>query len=183
MNILKLSLSLLIITASLNANSYKDFSKYLENKDYRNACIKGKVIFENNEKDEELISLIGFACMKADYINTLGLLQSKQRTSTKGRQNAVVFSSLVLQKRLIYQFMYDNTNISTLALPISEHPISITFVAIRDNNFKIISDYPKTLEFTKDNKLYKVYINPKDRGRITIEVKDSNNNIKKHRYL
>jgi len=183
MNILKLSLSLLIITVSLNADSYKDFSKYLKNKDYRNACIKGKIIFENNEKDEELISLIGFSCMKADYINTLGTLQSKQRKTIESRQNAVIFSSLLLQKRLIYQFMYDNTDISTLALPISEHPISKTFVAIRDNNFKIISEYPKTIEFTTDNKLYKVYINPKDRGRITIEVKDSNNNIKKHRYL
>ncbi len=183
MNILKLSLILAIMAIGAQADMYHKFSKYLDKKDYRNACVTGKKIFADNEKDEKFISIIGYACMKADYIDTLAILQSKQRESKDTRQNAVIFSSLVLQKRLIYQFMYDDSDISTLALPISEHPLSNTFVAIRDKNFKLISSSPKTIGFTKDNKQYKVYINKKDRGRITIEVKDSNNNIKKHRYL
>lgn len=167
----------------LHADLYSEFSLHMKNKEYKKACEVGRTIFFNQERDEKFISLIGQACLKADSINTLAFIQSRLRESEYARQNAALFSSLVLQKRLIYQFMYDNTDISSLSLPISDHPLSIAFVAIRDNTFTLTSKEPKIIQFSKDDKIYKLYIDDKKNGRITIEIKDKNNEIEIHRYL
>ena len=182
---MKLKIILLITLFSFNsyADSYQNFSKHLKNGSYREACRDGKKIFSIGERDEKLLSLIGKACLKADYIDTTGTLQSRLRTTSEARTNATIFSSLVLQKRLIYQFMYDNTDISTLALPVIDHPLSNTFIAIRDKNFKILKSQPKMIEFTKDGDHYLVYIDKNDRGRIVIEITDKNNKKTSHRYL
>ncbi len=183
MKIVKLLLLSIFITISVEASLYEKFSINLRNKDYANACKVGKKIFFLNEKDEKLLSIIGQACLKADYIYITALIQSRLRTTSDARTNAVIFSSLLLQKRLIYQFMYDDVDISSLSLPISDHPLSDTFTAIRDKKYKLVSQYPKVIEFRKNHNLYKVYIDYTKRGKIIIEISDIENNKTIHRYL
>lgn len=183
MYITKILLSLSILVISLDANVYDDFYRDLKNKNYFQACISGKKIFNKNERDEKLLSVIGQTCLKADYIYVAAMIQSRLRESKDARNNAVVFSSIVLQKRLIYQFMHDNIDISTLALPISDHPLSHTFIAIRDKSYTLSSASPKIISFKKDGKKYKVYIDFKAKGRVIIEETDSKNKTITHRYL
>ena len=180
---IKLLLTLSILGASLSASVYTDFKRDLKNGNYMKACIAGKKIFLKNERDEKLLSAIGQACLKADYIYVSTIVQSRLRTSKDSRINAVVFASILLQKRLIYQFMYDDTDISTLGLPISDHPLSHTFVAIRDKSYTLVSASPKIIRFKKDDKRYKVYIDFQEKGRIIIEETDKNNKTITHRYL
>ena len=180
---IKLLLTLSIFGASLYANVYTDFRNYLGNENYMKACIAGKKIFLQNERDEKLLSAIGQACLKADYIYVSTIVQSRLRTTKDARNNAVVFASTLLQKRLIYQFMYDDTDISTLGLPVSEHPLSYTFVAIRDKSYTVVSASPKIIKFKKDDKEYKVYINFQEKGRVIIEETTKNNKTITHRYL
>ncbi len=177
-----LLISSLLLT-TLYADLYEEFSKNFKEKNYERACQIGKTIFFNQERDEKFLALIGQACLKADYIDTLAMIQSRLRESEAARQNAALFSSIVLQKRLIYQFMYDNTDISSLALPVSKHPLSYAFIAIRDKQFTIVSKEPKVIEFSKDEKQYKLYIDTNKNGKITIEVKNKANQISIHRYL
>ena len=183
MNLTKLLLSILTLVTITNANVYDDFYEYLKNEKYFQACKAGKQIFIQNERDENLLSIIGQTCLKADYIYVTSMVQSRLRESKDARNNAVIFSATLLQKRLIYQFMYDNADISTLALPVSNHPLSNTFVAIRDNNYTISSASPKIIEFKKDEKKFKVYIDFTKKGRVVIEETDKNNKIIIHRYL
>ena len=172
-----------IFSLNIYADNYSEFSKHLKKQEYVKACISGKNIFSNNERDEKTLSLIGQVCLKADYIDTAATLQSRLRGTKEARVNAVIFSSIVLQKRLIYQFMYDNTDISSLALPISEHPLSHTFIAIRDKKFKLLRSSPKMIEFDVYQEHYLVYIDKVDRGRVVIEITDVNNKKTVHRYL
>ena len=174
-------ISLLVISA-VHADNYSRFLKYLNNKNYNSACKVGKQIIYADEKDEKLLSLIAQSCLKCDYIYALSMVQHRLRKSKQTRADASAFSSVVLQKKLIYQFMYDNTDISTLALPIVEHPLSYTFTAIRDGNYKVISKNPKVITFKKDNKKYKVYVNKKDMGRVIIEITNANKKIQKRKY-
>ena len=183
MNLTKLLLSISILAITANANSYDNFYKHLKNKNYFQACKSGKQIFINNERDEKLLSVIGETCLKADYIYVATMVQSRLRESKDARNNAVIFSSVLLQKRLIYQFMHDNIDISTLALPVSDHPLSHTFVAIRDKSYTLSSASPKIIKFKKDEKQYKVYIDFKKKGRVVIEETDKNNKTITHRYL
>lgn len=183
MNLLKLFLLVNIITISLHADLYQKFSINLRNKDYANACKVGKKLFFKGEKDEKLLSIIGQVCLKSDYIYITALIQSRLRTTEDARTNAVIFSSILLQKRLIYQFMYDDKDISSLSLPISNHPLSHAFTAIRDKKYKLVSQYPKVIEFRKNHNLYKVYIDYTKRGKVIIEISNIENQKTIHRYL
>jgi len=180
---IKLLLALFLLGASLHASVYTDFKRHLDNENYMKACLSGKKIFSKNERDEKLLSAIGQACLKADYIYVSTMVQSRLRTSKDSRINAVVFASTLLQKRLIYQFMYDDTDISTLGLPVTDHPLSHTFVAIRDKSYTLISASPKMITFKKDSKSYKVYIDFQAKGRIIIEETNKDNQTTTHRYL
>ena len=180
---IKLLLTLSLLGTSLSASVYADFRRYLDNESYMKACIAGKKIFLKNERDEKLLSAIGQACLKADYIYVSTIVQSRLRATKDARINAVVFASILLQKRLIYQFMYDDTDISTLGLPISDHPLSHTFVAIRDKSYTLVSASPKIIKFKKDAKEYKVYIDFEEKGRVIIEETDKDNKTITHRYL
>lgn len=180
---MKLMLIFVVFMASSYADKYNDFLRHLNKKEYESACRVGKQIIYADEKDEKLLSLIAQSCMECDYIYALSMVQHRLRESKDSRRDAVVFSSVVLQKKLIYQFMYDDADISTLALPVIEHPLSHTFVAIRDKNYKVISSNPKVITFNHKDEKYKVYIDKEDEGRIIIEIKDAKGKFQKRRYL
>ncbi len=179
----KYILVLMLFSTFLHADKYNDFLRHLNKKDYQQACRVGKQIIYADEKDEKLLSLIAQSCLKCDYIYALSMVQHKLRTTKESRSDAVAFSSVILQKKLIYQFMYDDADISTLALPVVDHPLSYTFVAIRDKDYTVISQTPKVIEFNKNDKFYKVYIDKADAGRIVIEIIDAKNNVEKRRYF
>jgi hypothetical protein len=167
------------------ANDYSDFKKYYYKhnySDYKKACQIGKKIVYGGERDEKILSLIGVACMRADYIDMLSIIQSRLYQSEKARKNATVFSSLILQKRLIYQFLYDDVDLSTLALPISNHPLSKTFVAIRDKEYTTLHVKPKMIEFKDADNLYRVYIDYTKSGKVAIDITLSDGTIQQHRY-
>ncbi len=171
-----------LAAAIASATPYTEFSQAYKQKDYEKACQIGKSIF-THERDEKFLSLMGYACLQADYIDTLAIIQSRLRNSKASRENAAIFTSVLLQKRLIYQFMYDNIDISSFTLPISDHPLSYAFVALRDGNFTCISQRPKIIEFYRHNTRYKLYIDRQNRGRVTIEATDAKNHTTLHRYL
>jgi hypothetical protein len=79
--------------------------------------------------------------------------------------------------------MYDDTDISSFSLPIINHPLSHTFVAIRDKSYKLVSKSPKVIEFKVKEDLYKVFIDKNDKGRVIIEITDQNNNTQRRRYI
>jgi len=183
MNFKNRLITLLLLSTTSYANPYSDFSKNMLEGNYVKACKDGKKIISSNEKDEKIIITIGQVCLKADYIDTIGVIQSRLRDTKEARENSVIFSAMLLEKRLIYQFMYDDTDISTLALPVTNHPLSKTFIAIRDKNYKVISTSPKVITFKDGYDSYKVYIDTKQKGRIIIEITSKDNKISKHRYL
>jgi len=172
----------LLIFSVVHADKYNQFLKHLNDKNYEKACKVGKQIIYADEKDEKLLSLIAQSCLKCDYIYALSMVQHRLRKSKQTRADASAFSSVVLQKKLIYQFMYDDADISTLALPVVDHPLSHTFVAIRDGNYKVISKHPKVITFRRDSKKYKIYINKRDEGRVIIEISDTNKKTQKRKY-
>jgi len=167
----------------MQADTAYDFMDHLKEGDYQKACKVGREMITVLQKDEKIISLVGQACLKSDFIEALALANHRLRDSKETRADAVAFSSVVLQKKLIYQFMYDNADISTMYLPIVDHPLSHTFVAIRDANYKTESQNPKIITFKKDDKRYKVFIDKADKGRVIIEITDSKNYVERRKFL
>jgi len=178
-------LSFFLLMGSLFANEYSEFSKYYKQdnyESYKKACQIGKQLFYKNEKDEKLIAIIGMACLKADYIDTLGMIQSRLVFTKQARQSASIFSSVLLQKRLLIQFLQDDTDISTLALPITNHPISKSFVKVRDGKYTLESKNPKRVSFSDNGIKYTLYIDKTKNGKMAIDILFKDGTIQEHRY-
>lgn len=181
--IIKSSLLAIFLFINLQADNYKEFYEHLENDNHAQACLIGKrLVYQDSLYDENLVSKVANSCLKSDYINILGSFQSKLTKSEEARTNSVIISSIILQKRLLYQFMHDNADISNFNLPLIDHPLSHAFIAIRDKEYKLISKSPKSISFDADGNHYRVYIQKTPNRRIVIEIKDKNNNIEEHRY-
>ncbi len=180
------SLLVMLFTCSaLLANDYETFQKaYAQNEyeSYKVACESGKRIFFNGENDEKLISLIGLACLRADYIDMLGLMQSRLYLSSQGRANASLFASVLLQKRLIIQFMHDTADISTFALPVTDHPLSVVFSAIRDGRYELLSEVPKRIRIKQGEMIYTVYSDSTKKGKLAVDIRFKDGTIEEHRY-
>lgn len=181
--VLKLLLAFVTFVTFVQADIYKAFANALDANNSKLACSIGKKIVFLGEKDEKLLSAIAQVCLKEDWLLTTTVIQSRLRKTKDSRANATILASLELQKKLIYQFMYDNTDISTFYLPVTNHPLSYVFSAIRDGKYKLVSKNPKIISFKCKNLNYKVYIDKNDKGRVIIEITDPDGKKQKRRYF
>lgn len=165
-------LSLYSISFSYSKNEI--VSDY-ENQNYKKVCIYGTVA---NSKDESILSLIANACLKIDSINPLGTIIKKLVSTAKYRENASYFATILLQKKLIYQFMNDDIDLSKIRLPRTSYILSVVFENLVKKNYKIIDKKSKKIKIVLKNETYilwrsnqkpiKVYIN-EYRGGVLIK--------------
>lgn len=131
---------------SLEARDISSYIKDFKAKKYNKVCEKGSKLYYGGYTDENFVSLVGISCAKVDRINILGMLQRSLVNTPSSRENSSYFSSLILQKRLIYQFMIDDLDISHLKLPTSTHVLSRVFEQLSSKQYKILSSSPKLIE-------------------------------------
>ena len=139
---MKFVLSLLVPIVLFGA-SYDKLITYYKNQQYKKACVSGIKLFRAREKNEQIISLVGDSCARADYINILGEIQKYQKNTKKARENASYFTTILTQKRLIFQFMFDDLDLNGLKFPKTDHILSKVFINLSNNNFEIKLDKPK----------------------------------------
>ncbi len=108
------------------------FSKYTNNDilvdyqkgNYKRVCRNSVRNRMNAIKDEKVLSIVGDACLRVDYINPLGWIINRLYSKPEYRKNASYFATILLQKKLIYQFMHDNIDISNMRLPRTSYVLS-----------------------------------------------------------
>lgn len=171
-------LSLFLIPLLLMGKNYESLMNHYKDGEYKKSCIKGIKLLRRGEKNEQVLSLIGDACAKADYIDILGDIQKYQRKTTKARENASYFTTILAQKRLIFQFMFDNLELDNLKFPQTNHIISKVFTNLSRNNFTIKQNIPKRVLIKDGNEKYLLYTH---KNKIYIE-ETTNQTMIKHRY-
>ncbi|MBN2895565.1 MAG: hypothetical protein JXK05_06710 [Campylobacterales bacterium] len=175
-------LGILLCLAPLWATPHEQLAQKLSEGAYEEACIIGKQIVGANERDEKVLSLIGMACMKADYIDALSVIQSRLYATSEARSNATLFAALLLQKRLIYEFIYDGVDLSVFSLPVSDHPLSVAFRSLRDGRYKVLGGNAKQITFAEKGLHYLLYIDDAKKGKIAIDVIHADGSVDQHRY-
>ncbi len=170
------------IMVTLWATPHHELAQKLSEGSYEEACEVGRALLGENERDEKVLSLIGMACMNADYINVLSVIQSRLNSSPEARSNATLFTSLLLQKRLIFQFVYDGVDISIFSLPVSDHPLSVAFRSLRDGRYKVLDTDEGHFTFSENGLHYLLYIDDAQKGRIAIDVIHADGRVDQHRY-
>lgn len=117
----------LLLALSLYADTKKELLHLFQNKQYEEACNLGFKNFSDNSKDEEYVSLYSFACLNIDYIDRLSVAITTLKYSKEARANASYFSTILLQKKLLYHAMLDGYDISSLNLPKTDYVLSKVF--------------------------------------------------------
>jgi len=167
---------------SLEARDISSFIKDFKAKKYNKVCEKGSRLYYKGYKDENFVSLVGISCAKVDRINILGMLQRSLVLTEASRENASYFSNLILQKRLIYQFMLDDFNLSDLKLPSSRHLLSRVFDALSHGQYKVLSTSPKLVEINANNKKYILSVSDDSPKKVLVDEYTPSGKLKRHWY-
>ncbi|GAB6074008.1 hypothetical protein JCM15786_06650 [Nautilia lithotrophica] len=134
----------------LNASLVKEYLS----KNYHKICsFKNIKKYKNNEK---ALSIIGVSCIKVDSIYLLPYIINQLKYTDYGRKNAIYFLTILMEKKLLYSYLYDGISLKAFSFPMTDYVLSIIFNAIKNDNFKKTGDLI-IVEDTKNNKTYNVY--------------------------
>jgi len=144
---------------------------------YKDVCLYGINHLQNIKKDENMLSLIGISCVKSDYFIYLPAIINNLKYSKQARKNSIYFSLLFVEKKLLYSYMLDHTDLSFYRFPLIKHPISIVLNNIIKNNFTKINN---KIVVNYKNIIYKIYMG--NENKMFIDVYKNNNLIQRHWY-
>jgi len=171
-----------MLSALVEARDITSFINDFKAEKYNKVCEQGSRLFYGGYTDENFISLVGISCAKVDRINILGMLQRSLVSSESSRENASYFSTLILQKRLIYQFMIDDTDISHLTLPSSRHLLSRVFDHLSAKEYKVLSEHPKLIEINDHGRKIIVSISDDEPIKVLVDEYTGTGELKRHWY-
>ena len=149
-----------------------------KNGNFEKVCISGT---NSDSKDEDILSLIGNACLKIDNINPLGVIIKRLVTTPKYRENASYFATILLQKKLIYQFMNDGVDLQGLRLPRTANILSIVFENLVKKNYKTIKG--NKIEINLKNSKYILWRSKSNPPKVYINEYKNGILLKRHWYL
>jgi len=154
-----------------------DVIGYYKNSDFQKSCKEGKKFLSSSNV---IVSMVGDACAKADDINILGDIIKHLNKTAADRTNASYFATLILEKKLIYQFMNDRVDIANLVLPKTSHILSRVFEKLSKKDYKV----DKTKVVIKDG-IYKyiLFLNDDKPRKLYIFEYKNNKLIKKHLFV
>lgn len=165
----------------LLAYTHDDIKDDYKNGNYKDACIKSAKFYKYGEKNEEILSIVGDACAKVDFINPLGYIVRGLVSTPTYRENGSYFATLLLQKKLIYQFMSDDIDLKNLRLPRSNHVLSIVFENLVKKNYEVLSK--KKYKIKLDDTEYIIWIDDKKLRNVHVDVYKNGEVVKRHWYL
>jgi len=178
---MKILLALLgVFLSSMYAYSYNDLLKDYETKNFEKVCNDGAVFLIKNDKNEQILTALGDACAKVDAINPLGNVAKNLISTKEYRESGSYFATLLLQKKLIYQFMLDNINLKELKLPRTDHVLSRVFEQLSKGNYKMVD---KRIEISTPEMNYMLWLSDDDPKKVYIDENKDGKLVKRHWYL
>ena len=154
-----------------------DYKKQFQRHNYKKICVYGHNHFQKIRNNEDILSVVGLSCVKEDYFIYLPPIITQLKYSRKSRDNAIYFSLLFFEKKLLISYMIDNLDLSYYRFPIINHPVSIVVSHLIKKDF-----YKKNgkIIIKVGNKVYKVYKNREK--KVFIDVYKNGKFIKSHWY-
>ena len=177
---MRLILLFLFCLNTIYAYSYNDVLRDYESKKFEKVCNDGAVFAINNDKNENILTAIGDACSQIDAINPLGFIVKNLITTKEHRESGSYFATLVLQKKLIYQFMQDGINLRELRLPRTSHVLSIVFENLATGNYEVVE---KRIHITTPQMDYLLWLSNDELKKVYIDENKNGKLIKRHWYL
>lgn len=175
---------ILLMQSFLFAYGNEDIKRDYSEARYKDVCTKSAQKYKNNLiKDENILSIIGDACAKVDFINPLGYIVRGLVSTPEFRENGSYFATLILQKKLIYQFMVDGIDLKELRLPRTPHVLSIVFENLVKKNYTVENESIKKYRIKTDEKEYLIWLEDDEKKVVHVNEIENGKVIKEHWYL
>lgn len=158
--------------------NYNNILKLYKKANYKMVCRYGKMIL--NKLDDNYLSLVGNACAKEDDIQILGKILPKLNKTKNDRLNASYFATLILEKKLIYQFMNDNIKLTGLTLPKTNHILSRVFEKLAQNQYTKDHDKLKNIQINDGIYKYILWLSGDKPPKVYIDEYKNGMLVKKH---
>lgn len=173
----------ILLAINLHAQVKEEMLSLYQKKEFNEACDLGYKNFGLYSRDEEYVSLYAFSCLNVDYVDRLLIPITILKFSKEARSNAVYFSTIVMQKKLLYHAIIDDYDISALNLPTTDYILSKVFDLFSKHQKHGKKDV-YIFEDEKDSRLkYKLYIIKDDKiDKIVIEKLYDSLSVSKHIY-
>lgn len=171
---------LVLFFINADAKTTESFLEDFKLQKYDLVCKEGLKQYYNGKQDEMFVSLVGISCANVDNINPLGTMQAKLVSSKEARETSSYFASLILQKRLIYQFMLDETSLQNLELPKSGHILSFVFEHLGNGKFVYINKSPKMIKIDEKGKSVLISLSDDEVKKVLIDEYDGAILTKRH---
>ncbi|QCT95015.1 hypothetical protein FE773_07375 [Caminibacter mediatlanticus TB-2] len=165
---MRFSLFLIIFFNTLFASNLLDL---FNQKKFKYICMhRWEYINLYEKKNEKLLSLVGYSCLKINYLTPALDLSKVLRYTKAGRVNAMYINELFMIKLLLIRYLEDNYDISVIKLPfIDDNILAKVFYLIQKQKPKIKNGI---VEIKDSNKIYKVLFNKKTNDIIIKIFKD-----------
>jgi hypothetical protein len=158
---------------------FKSFQK----KDYEEVCNIGFKNFNKYKLDDEYLSLYGLGCLYSDHIDRVAIPSILLKNTKEARANAAYFSTILMQKKLLYYSLVDGYDISNIKIPTTDLVLSKVFELYRKSKKNKQQTFYTFQDPKSKNVTYRLYLEKID-NKLKIIIEEYNNNIliKKHIY-
>ncbi len=177
-----LMLFFLFLSSSYALNVKAQMFELYKQSSYEQSCQLGFKNLASFTDDEEFLTVYGLSCIEADYIDRLAVPISLLKWSDVSRANASYFTTILFQKKLLYQALKDDYNLKSIIFPTTDYVLSKVF------NLYQAAQVLKKREYIfndpQDTSLkYKLYLQADPRiDKMVIEEIKNGTIIKKHIY-
>jgi len=116
-------------TLVLSASNLSTLYKLYEKQSYDKACDYAVKHFhkKRNQNSEEYMTLYGLSCLETDNLHRIATPMLRLKSSEASRANATYFSTILLQKTLLFQALVDGVALEDLHLPRTNFIVSKLF--------------------------------------------------------
>lgn len=163
----KIFIFVLFLSYVFSATKSEIFDAY-KNEKYLQVCKNGIEIIKQDAEDEVFINAVAYSCLKSDMIDMLALPAVLLKKTPSSRLNASYYSTILFQKKLLYQALVDGMDISSVRTPETDYALSKVFDAFVENKYEKTD---KGFIFTSDNYRYELRVIDSS-AIVKIEIKE-----------
>jgi len=182
----KILYTLLMTTAFLFSSNLSTLYKLYEKQEYDKACDYAVKNFykKRNKNSEQYITLYGLSCLETDKIHRIATPILRLKMTKDARANAAYFSTILLQKKLLFQALVDKVSLSDLHLPHTNFIVSKIFTLFINKEYSLKEGVYTFKDKEKKEMKYQLYIeeNKKNEKFMIIDIYTDDKFTHRYRY-
>ncbi len=182
---MKKILFFVFLTVYIQAASLDDVIQWYKAKEYKKVCsseVKYR-LYPKHQNDENFVNMFASSCLKTDMINRLSIPITHLRKTKKSRANALYYTTVLYQKKLLHHAVIDGLDTIPSDIPTTEYILSRVYDMYARKEY--IKEDDTFIFFDKKySKTYKMYIKNDSDGftKLAIESYKDGQMIKTRLY-